>query len=66
MLTADDLDNLRDLAKRQTANHAERKILAAVEEIEQLRSLLCEWLGDEPGPPGESLVSRTREALGNE
>lgn len=37
MLTVDDLDNLRELAKRQTANHAEKKILAAVEEIEQLR-----------------------------
>lgn len=37
MLTSDDLDNLRDLAKRQTANHAEKKILAAVDEIERLR-----------------------------
>jgi hypothetical protein len=40
MLTDGDLDNLRDLAKRQSANHAERKILAAVAEIERLRGLL--------------------------
>lgn len=41
MLTDDDLDNLRDLAKRQSANHAEKKILAALSEIERLRSLLA-------------------------
>jgi hypothetical protein len=34
-------------------------------EVGKLRLLLCEWLGDEPGPPGESLVSRSREAVGD-
>jgi hypothetical protein len=55
MLTDDDLDNLRDLAKRQSANHAERKILAAVAEIERLRSL-CDSLADDV----ERLTSRLR------